>query len=166
MRIVYYPDPVLQRRADAVDLAWDGLADFCASMLETMEAAQGVGLAGPQVGRALRLFVAAESAEAKDGDVFINPKIEPFGPIVTTEEGCLSLPGIRAEIARPEFVRAWWIDPGGGEHEAEFDGLLSRIVQHEYDHLDGVLFFERMLETDRLRIRPDLEGLADQYRGG
>lgn len=165
MHIVYYPDPVLLQRAGPVDPAWEDLAEFAAGMLATMEEAQGVGLAAPQVGRSLRLFVASETGKAEDGDVFVNPELEPFGPIVTMEEGCLSLPGIHAEIARPEFVRARWLDAAGERREGEFEGYLARILQHEFDHLNGVLFFERMAETDRLRVRDDLLGLADQYRG-
>ena len=79
------------------------------------------------------------------------------------EEGCLSLPGIRADIRRPESVRVTYTDLDGRERTEEFHELMARIIQHEYDHLDGILFFERMSETDRLRIRPDLAALEDQY---
>ena len=164
VHIVYYPDPVLQRRAAEVEAVGPELAAFAAKMLVCMQEASGVGLAAPQVGRSIRLFVASQTGEPADGMVFLNPRIEPFGPIVELEEGCLSLPGIRADIRRTESVRLAFTDLEGEARTAEFGGLLARIVQHECDHLDGVLFFERMQETDRLRCRPDLLALEEQFQ--
>ncbi|MHC4932442.1 MAG: peptide deformylase, partial [Planctomycetota bacterium] len=92
MQIVYYPDPVLDKRADPVDPVRKGLREFVREMLETMVEAHGVGLAAPQVGESLRLFVASETGEVENGRVYINPEIEPFGPPLAMEEGCLSLP--------------------------------------------------------------------------
>jgi peptide deformylase len=80
------------------------------------------------------------------------------------EEGCLSVPGVRRLVQRPESVRLAWTDLDGTTREGEFHGLLARIVQHECDHLDGVLFFERMSEADRLSIKDDLAALEEQYR--
>ena len=164
MRILYYPDPVLQRRAEAVDAGREGLREFAEEMIRTMRDASGVGLAAPQVGEGLRLFVASTSGEEEDAMVFVNPRIEPFGPVVSMEEGCLSLPGVTAEITRPEQVRVKYEDVDGVEHEDEFDELLARIVQHECDHLEGVLFIDRMTDTDRIRVEPDLRTLKEQYR--
>jgi len=164
MQIVYYPAPVLQRPAETVDPSDPDLRALVDGMLAAMKEAEGVGLAAPQVGRGVRLFVAAETGEPADAIACLNPRIEPFGPIVEMEEGCLSVPGVRAMIRRPGSVRLAYTDLEGRERRGEFTGLMARIVQHEFDHLDGVLFFERMGEADRLRIRPDLDALAEQYR--
>jgi peptide deformylase len=163
MDIVYYPDPVLRRRAEASGRSPADLIAFVDGMIDAMVEARGVGLAAPQVGEGLRLFVASETGSAEDAVAFLDPRIEPFGPFVEMEEGCLSLPGIRADIRRPESVRVTYTDLEGVERTEEFHELMARIIQHEYDHLDGILFFERMSETDRLRIRPDLAALEDQY---
>lgn len=163
MDIVYYPDPVLQQRAEPVEEGREDLREITASMLEAMHEANGVGLAAPQVALGLRLFVASVTGAAADGMVFLNPEIEPFGPIVEMEEGCLSLPGMRADLLRPEKVRTKWTDLDGNRCEREFDGLLARIIQHEYDHLEGVLFFDRMQPTDRLRVRDELRAFEEQF---
>jgi len=163
MQIVFYPDPVLRKRAKDVDPRTNGLREFTEEMLRTMKEASGVGLAAPQVGEGIRVFVASDTGEIEDAIVCLNPKVEPFGSVVPMEEGCLSVPGIRREIRRSESVRLKWTDLDGTPQEGEFHGLLARIIQHECDHLDGVLFFERMSEADRLSIRDDLRALEEQY---
>jgi peptide deformylase len=115
------------------------------------------------VGESLRVFVASDTGEIEDAMVFLNPKIERFGAAVEMEEGCLSVPGVRRQILRPEGVRIMWTDLDGKPQEGEFKGLFARIIQHECDHLDGVLFFERMSEADRLSIKVDLLALEEQY---
>ncbi|MHC4451652.1 MAG: peptide deformylase [Planctomycetota bacterium] len=164
MQILYYPDPVLQKRAKPVDLARPGLRQFVEEMLVAMKEASGVGLAAPQVGESIRLFVASDTAEPEDALVCINPEIRAFGSPIGMEEGCLSLPGINAPIARPERVEMSWTDLDGARHTAEFDELMARILQHEFDHLEGVLFFERMTPADRIRLKADLESFEAQYR--
>ncbi|MHC4954392.1 MAG: peptide deformylase [Planctomycetota bacterium] len=164
MRIVYYPDPVLQQRAQPVDLAREGLREFVEEMIHTMKEAAGVGLAGPQVGEPMRLFVASETGEIDDAIAFINPEIRPFGSPQPFEEGCLSLPGLNGEVTRPESVEVTWTDLDGERHTAEFTSLMARIIQHEFDHLEGVLFFQRMTPADRIRIRADLEAFEADYR--
>jgi peptide deformylase len=163
MRILFYPDPVLRKRAREVDPRAEGLRELAEEMLRTMKEASGVGLAAPQVGESLRLFVASDTGEIEDAMVCLNPRVEPFGPAAQMEEGCLSVPGVRRDIRRTESVRLKWTDLDGAPHEGEFHGLLARIIQHECDHLDGVLFFERMSEADRLSIRDDLRALEEQY---
>jgi peptide deformylase len=163
-QIVCYPDPVLRKRAQDVDPRAKGLKKLVARMLDAMKEASGVGLAAPQVGESIRVFVASEKGEIEDAMVCLNPKAEPFGPIAELEEGCLSVPGVRRLIRRPEGVRLRWTDLDGEAREGEFHGLLARIVQHECDHLDGVLFFERMSEADRLSIKADLLALEEQYQ--
>lgn len=165
MEILFYPEPVLTRRAGpASGTPRERLAELAEGMLQAMKEASGVGLAGPQVGESLRIFVASESGDPEDSMVCIDPDVQPFGPVVEMEEGCLSVPGVRAVIARPEGVRMTWRDLAGGEHTGEFHELLARILQHEFDHLEGILFFERMSPADRIRVRPDLRALEEQYR--
>ncbi len=164
MEIVYYPDPALRRRAAPVTLPREGLADLARAMLLAMKEAEGVGLAAPQVAEDVRMFVASETGEIAHALVCVNPVVQPFGPAVEFEEGCLSLPGVRAVITRPEGARMVWEDLDGTRHEGEFHALLARILQHEYDHLEGVLFFDRMTPADRLRVRADLDAFEAQYR--
>ena len=163
-RLVLYPDPVLNRRAEPVALDLPDLPELVECLTATMREAHGVGLAAPQVGRSLRLFVAAESGDSDEALVCINPTIQPFGEAVELEEGCLSIPDLRADIVRPEQVRMTWTGLDGKECRGEFDGLLARIIQHEFDHLEGILFIDRLTETDRLRVRPDLKALEEQYQ--
>ena len=164
LALVLYPDPVLNRKAEPVALDLPDLPELIECLLATMREAHGVGLAAPQVGRSLRLFVAAESGDSDEALVCINPKIQPFGEAVELEEGCLSIPDLRADVLRPEQVRMTWTGPDGKECQGEFDGLLARIIQHEFDHLEGTLFIERLTETDRLRVRPDLKALEEQFQ--
>jgi len=164
MQIVYYPDPVLQRRAKPVDPAMEELQELAEEMLMAMQEARGVGLAAPQIGRSLRLFVASESGEPEDGLIFINPEIRPFGSPKAFEEGCLSLPGVNGMVTRPESVEVSWTDVDGQRKTETFTELMARIIQHEFDHLEGVLFFERMTPADRVRVRADLQSFEEQYR--
>lgn len=164
MQIVYYPDPVLQKRAEPVDLSEPGLRAFVEEMLVSMKEANGVGLAAPQVGRSIRLFVASDTADPRDALVCINPELRAFGPAVEMEEGCLSLPGIHAPITRPELVEMSWTDLEGERRTAEFDDLMARILQHEFDHLEGTLFFERMTPAGRMAVKADLTAFEEQYR--
>jgi len=164
MRIVYYPDPVLSRRAESVDPAMAGLQDLAEQMLITMEDARGVGLAAPQIGRSLRLFVVSESGKPEDGLVFLNPEIRPFGSPVPFEEGCLSIPGVNGEVTRPELVEVSWTDLDGKRKTETFTELMARVIQHEFDHLEGVLFIERLTPADRIRIRADLASFEEQFR--
>ncbi len=165
MRIVYYPDPVLQQRAAEISAITPEIAALAAAMLQTMEEARGIGLAAPQVGHLLRLFVASDTGRIEDALICINPTIEPFGKIVGFEEGCLSIPDVHADVERPESVRIRYVGLDGIPVEAEYGELMARIIQHEFDHLDGVLFFDRMSEAERMRIQTDLKTLASQYRG-
>jgi len=166
MEIVYYPDPVLQRRAAPVDLAMEGLAEFVEEMKAAMKSANGVGLAAPQVGRSLRLFIASESGEVADAVAFINPELRTFGERVPFEEGCLSLPGVNGDVERPESVAVSWTDVHGKRHEEEFSKLMARIVQHEFDHLEGILFITRLTPADRIRVKPALDSFEEHYRSG
>lgn len=140
--------PVLKAKAEEIDFKALDIKTLVADMFETMYNASGVGLAAPQIGKGLRLFVI--DAEPMDEEnlkgakmVFINPiKVEEEGTPWPYEEGCLSLPGIREEVKRPEKITLRYQDEGGNAHTRTFDGMLARVIQHEYDHIEGKLFID------------------------
>ncbi len=175
--IVAYGDPVLKKEAEEIDKDYPDLDKLISDMYETMYNAQGVGLAAPQIGKSIRLFIVDGSPFADDEDdqetepdpraqgmenfkkVFINPIIEEEeGEEWGFQEGCLSIPKIREEVFRKEKVHITYYDENWNFHEEVFDGYAARIIQHEYDHIDGILFtdhlspFKRRLLQKRLQI--------------
>ncbi len=166
--VVLFPDPVLRRETAEVT-AFDGtLRDFVDAMLATMFHSRGVGLAAPQVGSSVRLFVMnpeGDPARPELNRVLVNPRITArAGKRSRAEEGCLSLPGIYADIERQERCTVHFQDLDGQAHTEEFDGFLARIVQHEYDHLEGVLIVDRMTPADKARHRGALDELRADFR--
>ncbi|MFN4070693.1 MAG: peptide deformylase [Thermus caldifontis] len=156
-----YGDPVLRKRARPVQ-DFGGLKKLAEDMLETMFAARGVGLAAPQIGLSERLFVAVEYADEPEGEerplrdlvrrvyVVANPVITHREGHVEGLEGCLSLPGLYAEeVPRAERIRVVFQDEEGKERTLELEGYMARVFQHEVDHLDGILFFERLPKAKR-----------------
>ena len=147
-----YGFSVLKRRAESIDLPDEAKAAFAESMFATMDASDGVGLAAPQVGVAERLFVIdsramidEESDEQGIRKAFFNPEIlEESGEHVSYEEGCLSIPGIRENVERQPVVRMRYQDVQGKSHEETFEGMTARVIQHEYDHIEGILFIDRI----------------------
>ncbi len=147
--IVTYGDEILARKAEPVKDIDDSIRDLAAQMLTTM-AGRGIGLAGPQVGRGLRLVVT--SVEGDKPRVFINPEIVLTSQeLVEIEEGCLSLPRLYLDVVRPESVRVQAWNERGRPFTVETDGLLARVILHEYDHLEGVLFIDRLKNGKRDR---------------
>jgi peptide deformylase len=159
--IVAYGDPVLRTRATDIPADFAGLDQLIADMFETMENAHGVGLAAPQINKSIRLFVidSTPMVEGADEDekrspryrqppvrrAFINPvMVAETGEEWGFDEGCLSIPGIHEQVRRPERVRLRYEDAQRQLHEEEFDGIAARIIQHEYDHLEGVLFTDHL----------------------
>jgi peptide deformylase len=155
--ILEAPHPLLKVKAEPVQAADASLRELAADMLETMYAAPGVGLAAPQVGVPKRLFV-ADVADRKKGEeprpmVLLNPEVTwRSEEEVVQEEGCLSLPGQFADVARPAAVRVRYLDLEGERREVEAGGLLARCLQHEIDHLDGVLFTDHLSPLRRNMI--------------
>jgi peptide deformylase len=146
-RILHYPDKRLRTRAEPVGAFDPALRDLVEDMAETMYAAPGVGLAAPQIGISKRLFlvdVAAGDDGPSDLRVFVNPELLERHGETYFEEGCLSFPGIREEIKRAERVRVRASDADGKPFELEADGLLAIAIQHENDHLDGVLMIDHL----------------------
>ena len=174
--IVAYGDPLLRKRAKDIDPQEIDVKKFSDDMFETMYASSGIGLAAPQVGQGIRLFVVdgtalneGEKDEDKDPSLegfkktFVNPElIEEDGDKWGFEEGCLSIPGIRAEIYRPEVVVIRYFDTDWNEYEEEFNGMAARIIQHEYDHLEGKLFTDYLSPLKRQLIK---KKLADITKG-
>jgi peptide deformylase len=172
--IVAYGDPVLKREADPIDLSGDTawLQELIDDMYETLHNAHGVGLAAPQVGEPIRLFVTDASAYADQEEdmealrefkeVFINPEIEEEeGDEWDFEEGCLSLPGIREEVSRPPIVRIRYYDRDLQEKEKTFQGMAARIVQHEYDHIEGILFTDHLRPLKKRLLKRKLKNISE-----
>lgn len=166
--IVAYGDPVLKRKAEEIDEDYPELDKLIADMFETMYAARGVGLAAPQVGLSIRLFVvdARPFAEDEEGledfkKVFINPIIlEERGESWAFNEGCLSIPEIREDISRQETIRINYLDENWEEHEEEYSGLAARVIQHEYDHIEGKLFTDKLSPLRRAMLKSKLDSIA------
>ena len=148
--IVAYGDPVLKKKAVEIPMDYPGLGELIADMYETMYNAHGVGLAAPQIGLSLRLFVVDgapfEEEEVKNfKQVFINARIlEEDGEAWKFNEGCLSIPQIREDISRLETIRIRYYDAEWNLKTEVYDGLAARIIQHEYDHIEGVLFVDKL----------------------
>ena len=157
--IVAYGDPVLRKVTVDIDKSYD-VKKLSEDMFETMYNAKGVGLAAPQIGLNLRMFVVdgrpfneGEDMKERDKDpslinfkkIFINAEIlEEDGDDWAFEEGCLSIPDVREDIYRPEYVTIRYFDTDWKEHTEEYEGLAARIIQHEYDHIDGILFTDHL----------------------
>ncbi|HEY1692641.1 MAG TPA: peptide deformylase [Polyangiaceae bacterium] len=144
--ILHYPDPRLRQAGKKVDALTAQLRQLIDDMAETMYAAPGVGLAATQVGELWQVFVVDCAAEGEPSDlrVFVNPEILATEGSTTFDEGCLSFPGAREEVQRAEKVRVRAQDREGKWFELEADGLLAIAIQHEYDHLQGVLMIDRL----------------------
>ena len=164
--IVLYGDPVLRRKGDTIEKDSFDLNALTADMFETMYQASGVGLAAPQIGKSIRLFVIDSTPmedNAEDGKkmVFINPEIlEESGDEWAFEEGCLSLPGIREDVNRQAKVKIRYADENWEMHEREFDGLVARIIQHEYDHIEGVLFTDHVSPFKKRLLKTKLTNIS------
>ena len=144
--ILHYPDPRLREKGKRVDAVTDEVKKLVDDMAETMYAAPGVGLAATQIGEAVQLFVVdtAEEGAPSDFRVFINPEILERTGEITWSEGCLSFPGVNEDIDRAAHVRVRAQDRNGKTFELEAEGLLAVAIQHEYDHLQGVLMIDHM----------------------
>ncbi|MBK8581404.1 MAG: peptide deformylase [Flavobacteriales bacterium] len=168
-------DPVLKKVAKDITPDHPGLKQFIADLYETMYAASGVGLAAPQVGESIRLFVVdcASFAEDEDGNptedahlkdfkkVFINPYIvEEEGEEWAFEEGCLSIPGIREDVDRQPKITMRYLDEKFKPHEETFDGFAARVLQHEHDHLDGILFTELIAPLRKRMLKGKLRDIS------
>jgi peptide deformylase len=152
LEIIQFPEPVLRETAAPVEKIDEETLRLLDDMLETMRAAPGVGLAAPQVGLPLRLFVMDPSRdeEKPDPHFIINPEILDQGNEMRVyEEGCLSLPGLYAEVERPARILMRYVDRGGEQREHWFEGHAATVAQHEFDHLNGVMFIDHLSRLKR-----------------
>ena len=159
MQIVTYPHYTLRYKSQPLKRVDAALRKLVAEMFDLMYEANGIGLAGNQVDLPLRLFVVNVAAEPGKGEelVFINPVISHPKGNDEGEEGCLSLPGLSGSVVRAKQIHVQAYNLKGEEFNANLDGLFARVVQHENDHLDGVLFTDRMTTTGKLTIRESLK---------
>jgi len=162
-----YGQPVLKKVAKDIDSDYPEFKELVANMWETMYNANGVGLAAPQIGLSIRVFMVdtvqiMEEGEEANGikKVFINAeKIEEGGEEWPYEEGCLSIPDVRGDVYRPEQLRIRYLDEDFVEHEEILTGMNARVVQHEYDHIDGVLFTEHLKPIKKRLIKRKLDSI-------
>lgn len=180
--IVHYNNPILRKKGEKITVFDAALARLAAEMVESMHAAAGIGLAAQQIGRALQLCVVdlrpadIDFTWELDGAkppldlimpmVIANPKIVPMRGTNDQiyEEGCLSFPNIRGDVERPDAITVTFQDERGGAHTLRADGLLSRCIQHEADHLNGVLFIDRMDKKVRASVDDAVKALARETR--
>ncbi|MDR2729433.1 MAG: peptide deformylase [Treponema sp.] len=151
MKIITLGDEMLRQKAEKINNIDAELKTTIEKMLETLEIDKGLGLAGPQIGFMKRIFVT--HIENDEPRIFINPSIiETSQDTVKAEEGCLSIPGIYADVIRSESVKVQAWNENGKPFNMEASGLLARVIQHEYDHLDGILFLDRLSESKREKL--------------
>ncbi|MCB0658840.1 MAG: peptide deformylase [Saprospiraceae bacterium] len=164
--IVLYGNPGLKKKCTPIDAEYPELTDLIENMWQTMYQAHGVGLAAPQVGLNIRLFVVDTTQTAKEEkdkaesikQVFINAEmIDEFGEPLDYEEGCLSIPNIHGDVTRPESISIRYLDPEFNLHTETYTGMNARVIQHEYDHIEGILFTEKLKPLKRARLAKKLD---------
>lgn len=167
--IYTYGQPILRQVAEEIDSSYPQLDQVIADMRDTLVKSEGIGLAAPQVGLSIRLVIidltplAEEMPEYKDYvHTFINPYIEEYDETETdvSEEGCLSIPGIHESVRRPTRIRVTYLDEQFQPHDEWVGGYLARVMQHEFDHLDGVVFTDHLQGLRRQLTRPKLQAIA------
>ncbi|WP_159021315.1 peptide deformylase [Formosa sp. L2A11] len=173
--IVAYGDPVLKKVGEDIDAEYPKLNELLDNMFETMYNAFGVGLAAPQVGLQIRLFVLDTTPFAEDDDlseaekkaldgfkkVFINAQIiEEEGDEWAFNEGCLSIPDVREDVFRKPSIKIEYLDENFVKHVETYDGLMARVIQHEYDHIDGILFTEKLSTLKKRLIKGRLDNIS------
>lgn len=163
MRIMTYPEPFLRRKVQPVKEITQELLGNVDPMFQAMRTAKGVGLAATQVGIDQAIFVLNISGEPGDDLVFINPELVSSEGDILDVEGCLSLPGLEAKVRRAESVVVRALDIEGKEFEVEGTGYLARALQHEMDHLAGMLFIDKIGQAARIGLRSRLQELEERY---
>jgi len=158
LRLRYYGDPVLRKKAEAVASVTPEIRELIAGLFDTMYRERGIGLAAPQVGVSQRVFVV--DVEGEEGErvklALVNPQLKLAAGSMVGEEGCLSIPGIHADVKRHAQVTYEGLDQKGAPVTVRAEGLLARALQHELDHLDGILFIDRLSAIRRKLLEPKL----------
>lgn len=171
LKLYYYGHPVLRKRCEPIAEITDEIRKLASDMIETMDKNDGIGLAAPQVGHAIRMFVLRNYLPTENGQwtmsepkVYINPKLSsPDQEMVSDTEGCLSLPGLRLDIDRPLKIKVEAMDLEGNIFVEELEGYNARVRMHENDHINGVLFIDRVDVATRKKIEPDLKQIKKKY---
>ena len=173
--IVAYGDPILKKRASEISKSTPKLDETILNMYESMYGAHGVGLAAPQVGLSIRLFIVDTSPFADDEEysveeqeklkdfkrTFINAKIiEETGVEWSFNEGCLSIPNVREEVLRKPVIKVEYLDENFNMHTETFDGLIARVIQHEYDHIEGILFTDKVSTLKKRLLKGKLSNIS------
>lgn len=166
LKIVVYPDPILRKKARPVAAEDFGpeLAALAQKMIELMVKHSGVGLAAPQVGLSARLIVVSVTGKPEDAEVIVNPELSNLQGESDMEEGCLSIPGVRANVRRANSLTLAGQDLQGNRFTAEVNDYAAVVLQHECDHLDGVLFIDRLNSLGKLSCRKGLKNLEREYQ--
>jgi peptide deformylase len=175
LSILAYGDPVLRKIGKSINKDYPQLKELLANMWETMYNANGVGLAAPQIGLPIRLFIVDTGPFADDEEltpeeqatlknfkkVFINAKIkEESGSNWTFNEGCLSIPDIREDVNRKDTIEIHYLDEDFNQHKETYDGLLARVIQHEYDHIEGILFTDKLSSLKKRLLKGKLANIS------
>ncbi len=162
--IVTYDDPILRQKTNEVDELTDHIKTLITDMFETMYNSDGVGLAAPQIGSSLSIFVIDADSAIEEGGItpgplaFINPEIiNKKGEKIQADEGCLSIPNITDKVTRPDSIVIKYLDQNFNQREEEYTGWVSRVIQHEYDHLQGVLFIDHLSAFRRRMHKSELK---------
>ncbi|MHC4266320.1 MAG: peptide deformylase [Planctomycetota bacterium] len=161
--ITHYPEKVLNTSAELVKQIDDTIRRLVDKMIEIMIKHKGVGLAAPQIGVPLRLFIISLDMDIDKVKVFINPTVTPMGELDGMEEGCLSIPGVSTKIRRFKKCRVTATDLDGVEFTDEVEGLYARCLQHEYDHINGITIAERMGSAAKIAHRRQLKKLQQDF---
>ena len=164
LKILQYPDPRLRRISDQVSAFDERLKELASQMFQLMREGKGVGLAAPQVGESIRLFVMNPTGEANDDRIYVNPILsDPHGGDDEAEEGCLSLPNIHVDVLRSKSMRIDAQDLEGRRFSDTQNGFVARVWQHEVDHLNGVLILDRIGPVAKMACRRVLKELEEKY---
>ncbi len=158
LKIIKYPNPILRKKSKKIEIIDRKIKKLAQDMLETLKSAQGLGLAAPQVGESISLFVLNFGEKSL---VFINPEIiKKSKKKEVLEEGCLSFPGLFLKIKRPKEIEIKALDLNGQEIKRKFNGLDARVIQHEIDHLNGILFIDRLSWLEKLKLKKKIAAVV------
>ena len=165
MEIIHYPHPTLRHNSKTIRRIDRELQSTVREMFELMYDARGIGLAANQVDLPLQMFILNVSGDPDNGEelVFVNPVVDQPKGSQVSEEGCLSIPGVHADVNRPSQVHIMAYDLAGNEIDMVVDGLLARVIQHEYDHLHGVLFVDRISDSAKKQVVQELEAFELEF---
>lgn len=171
LKLCYYGDPILRKKCKPVENITPEIRQLVADMIETMDAHNGIGLAAPQIGQSISLFVMRQDEYDEEGNlvlgdplVFVNPKLSnPGEEKITLPEGCLSIPGLHLDVDRPHKIFVEALDLEGNQIAQEFTDYTARVIMHENDHLNGVLFIDRIEVGKKTSIQPILKEIKEKY---